>query len=113
MRCRSSATKAENPAGNGGSVADQVPAAGKATNQFSMAGRGVAPRERRAALAHITVARPGFKATESVRDAGLRWASVASLAEVSLRLDRVALYTRAPREAATHFRQVRSAPLGP
>ena len=71
-----------------------------------------APRERRAALAHITVARPGFKATESVRDAGLRWASVASLAEVSLRLDRVALYTRAPREAATHFRQVRSASLG-
>lgn len=50
-------------------------------------------REQRAPKAHVTIARPGRRATEASRQAGLSWAAALNLSGVEARLDRIALYT--------------------
>jgi RNA 2',3'-cyclic 3'-phosphodiesterase len=50
-------------------------------------------REKRPAKPHVTIARPRARATETDRDAGLRWAAALDLSLVRARLDRIALYT--------------------
>lgn len=50
-------------------------------------------REKRAAKAHVTVARPTRRATNAEREAGLAWAASVDLRSVNARLDRIALYT--------------------
>lgn len=50
------------------------------------------PPERRLPRPHVTLARPGRRATAAVRLAALRWAGGAAPPEQALRLDRIALY---------------------
>ena len=50
-------------------------------------------REKRAPKPHVTIARPGRRATEQARIAGLAWAAGLDLRGVGARLDRIALYT--------------------
>jgi RNA 2',3'-cyclic 3'-phosphodiesterase len=50
-------------------------------------------REKRKPKAHVTVARPMIRATETHRQAGLTWASSVDLRHVERTLDRIALYT--------------------
>lgn len=52
----------------------------------------VAP-DRRSPKAHLTLARPGRRAGEGERAAGLAWARTVDLSGVPLTLDRLALYT--------------------
>ncbi len=49
--------------------------------------------DTRPVKAHVTVARPGRNASQSERDAGLRWAEGLNLRGTAVRLDRVALFT--------------------
>lgn len=50
-------------------------------------------REKRPPKPHITIARPGRRASEEARAAGLRWAEGLDLRAIMARLDRIALYT--------------------
>lgn len=50
-------------------------------------------RERRPPKPHLTLARPGRRATEATRRAGLDWAAKLDLSGVEAQLDRLALYT--------------------
>jgi len=65
-----------------------------------------ARRESRAAKAHITIARPARNATDTDREAGLRWASRLSLVGQAVALDSVALYTWAEDRRTRQFRIV-------
>ena len=53
----------------------------------------VGRREKRAPKAHVTLARPGRRVTDSGRDAGLVWAGSLNLKSVVTRLERIGLYT--------------------
>ena len=50
-------------------------------------------REKRAPKPHVTIARPGRRATAAARAAGLAWAQGLNLQRIEARLNRVALYT--------------------
>lgn len=50
-------------------------------------------REQRPAEPHVTIARPGRRATDESRRAGLVWAGGLDLRSIVARLDRIALYT--------------------
>lgn len=50
-------------------------------------------REKRAPKPHVTIARPGRRASEAAREAGLSWAERLDLSSIAARLDRIALYT--------------------
>jgi hypothetical protein len=50
-------------------------------------------REKRAPKPHITLARPGRRASDESRAAGLSWAEGLDLRAMRARLDRIALYT--------------------
>jgi 2'-5' RNA ligase len=50
-------------------------------------------RERRPPKPHVTLARPGRRATAEARQAGLDWAAALNLSGVEARLERLALYT--------------------
>lgn len=50
-------------------------------------------RDKRPPRPHVTIARPGRRATEAARAAGLQWASGLDLRAIVARLDRIALYT--------------------
>lgn len=65
-----------------------------------------AQRERRAAKAHVTIARPARRATDAQRDAGLRWAKRLQLGGTSVLLDSVALYTWSEERRERQFRVV-------
>lgn len=63
-------------------------------------------REKRAPKAHITLARPGRRASEASRKDGLTWAASLELQRVTQRLERVALYTWHPDRKAQLFQIV-------
>jgi 2'-5' RNA ligase len=50
-------------------------------------------RDQRPPKPHVTLARPGRRATEAARAAGLEWAGRLDLRAIVARLDRIALYT--------------------
>jgi 2'-5' RNA ligase len=50
-------------------------------------------REKRPPKPHVTLARPGRRATDDARAAGLSWAEGLDLRAIMARLDRIALYT--------------------
>lgn len=49
--------------------------------------------EKRSPRPHITVARPGFKASDALRSQGLVWCENTPISGARTRLDRIALYT--------------------
>lgn len=63
-------------------------------------------REKRAPKAHVTIARPGGRASEERRAEGLTWARALDLRAVTQRLDRIALYTWHPDRQTRLFRIV-------
>lgn len=69
-----------------------VEAAMTRAGAVALAAAGLPP-EPRPALAHVTLARPGRRASEPERAAGLGWARGLGVLDVTLTLDRVALYT--------------------
>jgi RNA 2',3'-cyclic 3'-phosphodiesterase len=72
---------------------------------------GVA-RDTREPKPHVTLARPGRRATPSDREAGLAWAAALELSAVGARLDRIALYTWGERRLERLFRTVAERALG-
>jgi 2'-5' RNA ligase len=68
-------------------------------------------REQRPAKPHVTVARPGARATDADREAGLQWAAMLDLRAVCARLDRIALYTWSELRRERLFRIVTERPL--
>lgn len=72
-----------------------------------------AARETRAPKAHVTIARPARRATRADRDAGLVWAARLALGEVRVRLERIALYTRAEPGDERRYRIVEERRLEP
>lgn len=50
-------------------------------------------REKRPPKPHVTIARPGRRATDAARAAGLSWAEGLDLRQNQARLERIALYT--------------------
>jgi len=66
----------------------------------------VGRREKRPPKAHITLARPRYRATESQRAAGLAWAEQLDLRDVKATLDSIALYRWDPLRRERLFRIV-------
>ncbi|HWA73181.1 MAG TPA: hypothetical protein VG937_12620 [Polyangiaceae bacterium] len=69
--------------------------------------------EKREAKAHVTLARPGARATDAQRASGLTWASGLDLSGQRARLERVALYTWSENRAERAFRIVTERTLDP
>jgi RNA 2',3'-cyclic 3'-phosphodiesterase len=63
-------------------------------------------REKRSPKAHVTLARPMRRATDSHRQAGLAWADALDLRAVRCKLDRIALYTWGENRAQRLFKIV-------
>lgn len=72
---------------------------------------GVA-RDTREPKPHVTLARPGGRATAADREAGLGWAAALDLANIGARLDRIALYTWGERRLVQLFQIVAERRLG-
>lgn len=69
------------------------------------------PPERRAPLAHVTVARPARKASAAARTRALSWASAKPAIDATLTIDSLALYTWSDDRVARLFRVVEVAAL--
>jgi len=70
-----------------------------------------APRELRAALAHVTLTRPARGASPASREAGLAWAAALDLRGVRAELAEVALYARADAGDPRRFRRIETLQL--
>jgi 2'-5' RNA ligase len=71
------------------------------------------PAERRPMKAHVTLARPTRRASDSERRAGLAWASAVDVHGVHIELRRMRLYTWSDERAERLFRVVRERVLSP
>ena len=67
--------------------------------------------DRRAPKPHLTLARPGRRATDAERNRAVAWSRELDLAGVPVHLDRIALYTWADDRRRVLFRIVDEAPL--
>jgi RNA 2',3'-cyclic 3'-phosphodiesterase len=62
--------------------------------------------------AHLTLARPPWRALPELRESGLQWAQSLQLGEVRLSLSRLALYTRSEDRSKNQFQIVEHRSLG-
>lgn len=75
-------------------------------HRASLAAAAAARPDERPPLPHATIARPIRKFGQKAREDALHWMASTAVPEVSLRLDRIALYTWSDQRPQVQFRKV-------